>query len=131
MFHNAGHTIGYKDVMKVDNSLAEYALRTLDKETGAVVPENLVQDRFVLFSTDNLDILDSSLDGKNTFHATQFTAWQRGPPAQKNIFQNLKQSKNNLDVPDVLLNTIPPDNFVHSPSPKFDSNVNINWFTES
>jgi hypothetical protein len=26
----------------------------------------------------NIDINDSTLDGKNTFHATQMAAWQRG-----------------------------------------------------
>ena len=35
------------------------------------VPPNLVPGKFVHFAVDNIDILDESLDGKDTFHATQ------------------------------------------------------------
>ena len=49
-------------------------------EHGAVVPPNLVRGSFVHFSTDNVDINEATLDAKDTFHATQIAAWQRGPP---------------------------------------------------
>ena len=65
--------------MKVDTALAESTLQSINPENGAVIPENLVPGRFVHFSSNNIDILDSSLNGKSTFHATQLTAWQRGP----------------------------------------------------
>ena len=71
LFHKAGHIISYRDIMTVDNSLAEFALKSLHKKTGAVVPEGLTHGKYVHFSEDNIDILDSSLDGKNTFNATQ------------------------------------------------------------
>ena len=51
----------------------------MDAETGPVVPSNLRANRFIHYTADNIDILDSSLDGKNTFHATQMCAWQQGP----------------------------------------------------
>ena len=51
----------------------------LNKETGTVLPQNIVNGRFVHFSADNIDILDQTLNEKDTFHATQMTAWQRGP----------------------------------------------------
>ena len=41
---------------------------------GEVIPPNFVDGcdgRFVQFTADNIDINDSTLDGKNTFHATQ------------------------------------------------------------
>ena len=44
--------------------------------TGAVIPPNLINNRFVHFTYDNIDISDSSLNGKYTFHATQVAAWQ-------------------------------------------------------
>ena len=50
-------------------------------ESGAVIPPNLVKDRFVFFFADNIDINEGTLDGKTTFHATQLAAWQRGPPS--------------------------------------------------
>ena len=79
-FHRAGHVMSYTDVLRLDTSLAESTLQTMD-ESGAVLPPNLVKDRFVIFSADNIDINENTLDGKNSFHATQFAAWQRGPPA--------------------------------------------------
>ena len=51
--------------------MAEAVLESLDQETGAVIPPNLVPGKFVTFSADNIDIMDESLDGKNSFHATQ------------------------------------------------------------
>jgi hypothetical protein len=42
------------------------------------VPHNLKDKAFTHFTADNIDINDSTLDGKNTFHATQMAAWQRG-----------------------------------------------------
>ena len=53
----------------------------MDPTTGAVIPENFVPNKFIHFTADNMDnidILDESLDGKNTFHATQMAAYQRG-----------------------------------------------------
>ena len=71
MVHNAGHCLSYKQLLTVTTGLAEAVLRSTDESTGAVVPPNLVPDKFVHFALDNIDILDESLDGKNTFHATQ------------------------------------------------------------
>ena len=70
MFHRAGHVMSYRDVLRLDTALAEKTLTTMD-EDGAVVPPNLVEGRFVHFSTDNVDINENTLDGKGTFHATQ------------------------------------------------------------
>ena len=65
--------------MHIDTALAEDTLKFMDVETGMVMPPNLVKRQFVHFSADNIDINNSTLDGKNTFHATQTAAWQRGP----------------------------------------------------
>lgn len=64
-------------MMKVDNAL-ESTLKSMDPATGAIIPPNMVANRFIHYTADNIDILDESLDGKNTFHATQMAAWQRG-----------------------------------------------------
>ena len=72
LFHNAGHIISYNDIPRIDTTLSEHTLKSMDLETGAVIPPNLCKERFVHFTADNIDINDSTLDGKNTFHATQF-----------------------------------------------------------
>ena len=87
-------------------------------------------DLFIFF-TDSIDILDASLDGKETFHATQVTAWQRGPPLDTDTFHNLKPSQKTLTVPDALTTTLPPGNIIRSPEPKFHSNVQMHWYSES
>jgi len=64
----------------------------MNTANGAVVPPNLVPERFLHFTCDNIDINDSSLDGMNSFHATQVAAWQHGPSLDMGL-QNLKPVK--------------------------------------
>ena len=77
MCYRAGHITSYHDILKLDTALAENTLQTMSTD-GSALPPNLMKDRFVHFSADNIDINDRTLDGKNTFHATQVAAWQRG-----------------------------------------------------
>ena len=79
LFHNAGHIISYASVLQVDTALAENTVKSMSINTGAVIPPNLVNNRFVYFNCDNIDISDSSLDGKDTFNATQVTPWHSIP----------------------------------------------------
>lgn len=74
LFHKAGHIISYKNILQLDNAMEEVTLRSVDHSTGGILLPNLVQYQFMHFTADNIDILDSSLDGKDTFHATQLSA---------------------------------------------------------
>ena len=95
----AGHILNYDQILQVDTGLAESVLDFLDPDTGSVIPPNLVRGKFVHFSADNIDILDETLDGKRTFHATQIAAWQRGAE-RDTLLENLKLStKCCLNVP--------------------------------
>ena len=78
LFHKAGHCLSYQQILQVDTALAEHTLKSLDSDSGAVIPPGLVESNFIHYTADNIDILDETLDGKNTFHATQMAAWQRG-----------------------------------------------------
>ena len=71
LFNKAGHILSFNKILQVDTSLAESILKSLDPETGSVMPPNLFPGKFVHFSADNIDILDEIMDDKNTFHATQ------------------------------------------------------------
>ena len=55
----------------MDTVLAECTLESMDGESGTVVPSSLATGRLVHFSTDNIDINDSTPNGKHTVHATQ------------------------------------------------------------
>jgi hypothetical protein len=102
LFSQAGHILNYDQILQVDTGLAESVLDSLDPNSGSVIPPNLVEGKFVHFSADNIDILDETMDGKNTFHATQIAAWQRG--AEKDmLLENLKPStKRCLNVPESM-----------------------------
>ena len=56
--------------LQVDTALAESTLKSLDEESGAVIPSNISSSKFLHFTADNIDILDEILDSKNAFHAT-------------------------------------------------------------
>lgn len=83
----------------MDTGLAEHTMSSMNMENGAVVPPNLVYDRFTQFTADNIDINDGTLDGKNTVHATQMAAWQRGL-AQDVLLNEITPSSKTISVPE-------------------------------
>lgn len=64
----------------------------MNMENCALLPANLAEVRLVHFSAVNIDITDSTLDGKKTFHSTQNAAWQRGL-APTDLLKNMDCSK--------------------------------------
>ena len=129
LFHRAGHTISYKNVLQLDTAMANETLKSLDPNTGGILPANLVPYRFLHFTADNIDIPDSSLDGKDTFHATQVATWQYGPQADTSILANLKLSKEEtLDVPEILNTLIEPQQPATVTEPLFNQSVQATWF---
>ena len=126
LFHKAGHTISYKDILKLDTALAEHTLNTMD-ESGSVLPPKLASNQFVHFSADNIDINESSLDGKNSFHATQIAAWQRGPPPSNPLATIMPSRNETLQIPDVL-NTLSAINTQQVSYPSFQFPVLTEWF---
>lgn len=109
MFHQAGHVMSYREVLKLDTVLAKNTLQSMGHD-GAVVPQNLVKGRFVHFSADNVDINECTLDGKGTFHATQVAAWQRGPPEGDLLSRIDIFSTGPLDIPRSMNDIIPTTN---------------------
>ena len=77
LFHKAGHCLSYDNLLKLDTTLANDTLTSLDEKTGAVIPKNIVPGSFIHYSADNIDIDTNTNDGKGMFHATQVTAYQR------------------------------------------------------
>lgn len=130
LFNSAGHCISYRQLMTVDTALAETTLKSLDRSTGAVIPPNLipsdpektgeVTDRLVHVTADNIDILNDTLDGKNTFHATQMVAFQRGGATTDDILKEMKPSRvRSLSAPSELGSIILPSGFKEKQEPVF------------
>ena len=87
----------------------------MNKESGAVLALNLSSSIFAHFTADNVNSNDSSVDGKNTFHATQVAAWQRGPETAAHL-SNLRPSVvTSLDIPDGM-QQLDPVNIVEGKS---------------
>lgn len=81
LFHAANHTIGIDTVRRIDTTIAYNILERFTQ--NGYVPDNIVKERMIHCSWDNIDVLEATLDGKNTFHCTQMMVWQRGPPPQR------------------------------------------------
>ena len=129
LFNKAGHCLTYEQVLQVDTSLAESTLKDVDQATGAIIPPNIVANKFIHYTADNIDILDESLDGKNTFHATQMAAWQRGQDSDSTL-QVLGPSTRHttLIVPDVLETLLPVNINSATSEPVLTSHVDKAWF---
>ena len=132
MFHKAGHVMSYRNVIRLDTALAERTLSTMD-DNGAVVPPNLVEGRFVHFSTDNVDINEATLDGKGTLYATQVAGWQRGPHKTNlpNLLEGIKFSNTGtLHIPVAMNDIIPAPNRGTTEAP-YNADITPGWFTQS
>lgn len=131
LFHKAGHTLSYHQVMQLDTTLAEYTLQSMDQNTGAVIPPNLTPNRFVYYTADNIDILDETLDGKDTFHATQVAAWQRGPSPDVMLDTMTLSTKKTLDVPEVMGNISAANMPAVRPNPVLLGPVEKTWYDQT
>lgn len=130
LFNKAGNCMSYEQVLQVDTALAESTLKSMDQATGAIIPPNIVADKFIHYTTDNIDILDETLDGKNTFHATQMAVWQRGQKADAELQLLEPSTRHTLIVPNVLENLIPTKVNLAKSEPVFTAPVDKAWFTK-
>ena len=67
IFHADGHTVGINTLLRIDSSIGNVILRRYEQNGYIYIPNG----RIILSSFDNIDVLDESIDGKNTFHATR------------------------------------------------------------
>jgi hypothetical protein len=101
----------------------------MDPTSGAVVPENFVPNTFIHFTADNIDILDESLDGKNTFHATQMAAYQRSDNRNQDPLIAIEISAaETLKVPDILQDVAPVGIIEGKTKPVFQKPVTNDLF---
>ncbi len=126
LFHKAGNILSYKQILKIDTALAQETLASMNNDNGAVVPPNLNAAIFTHFTADNID---SSLDGKNTFHATQVAAWQRGPETTAHLSHLRPSVKTSLAIPEAM-QQLDVANVVEGKSaPLFTDTVEMEWYT--
>jgi len=129
IFHKAGHILSYDAIKQIDTTLAEATLTSMDSETGAVIPPNLDKDTFVHFTADNIDINDASLDGKNSFHATQAAAWQRGADKHHTMNDIVPSTRTTLAIPEAMDSLIPANIRINESTPIFREPVQMEWYS--
>ena len=96
-------------------------------DEGFVLPPNLVEGVFTHFSADNLDILDSSLDVKDTCHVTQITAWQAGPGKDIDLEEIVPSKNKTLEAPPDMDKIICTNAVLGKGAPTFE-NVDLDMF---
>ena len=82
LVHHAGHCISYEQVRRLDTTLAQENLQWQSENENVPIPSNLKANKFFQFAADNIDIIEATLDGMGTFHATQMVTFQRGKKQQ-------------------------------------------------
>ena len=83
IFHVAGHTVGINTLCRIDSSIANNILRRYEQNGYKYIPTGIspyTPGRIILSSFD-IDVLEETIDGKNTSCATQCVLWQHGPPS--------------------------------------------------
>ena len=130
LFSRAGHIISYDQVLQIDTALAEHTLSTMYLSTGSVLPFNIKNETFVYYTADNIDILNETLDGKNTFHATQLAARQRGSDNLDSLKSVKVNKRHQINVPEAMKLRIPPNVVVGKENPIYQ-NVEKSWFVRS
>ena len=88
LLYNAGHSISYETVLRMDNTLANDVLERYKENGNVFVPRNFAESSdtisYTRYAVDNIDINEEILSGMGTFHATQMAAFRRkvdGEPA--------------------------------------------------
>ena len=80
LFHAAGNVIGMDTIRRLDTTIALDIIDRYNTNGHVYIPNDLVPyspNQIVLPSCANIDVLEKTIDGKNTFHCTQMMLWQR------------------------------------------------------
>lgn len=98
-----GHSISYETVLRIDNSIANDALKRYYDNGKVAVPRNFTEESsdssYTRYAIDNIDINEETLSGMGTFHATQSAALRRmDKEKQRGNLQINPTTNRNLDL---------------------------------
>lgn len=128
LVHRAGHCASYDQVRRIDTTLASQNLQRFADHDNTPIPSNMASDKFCQYAADNIDIIEETLDGMGTFHATQMVMYQRGQAQQRHKELPLGKAKS-MRVPPELHQL---EHVTHIPSredPKFQGTLDKTLFT--
>lgn len=129
LVHHAGHCISYDQVRRLNTTLAQESLDRRSANDNVPVPSNLTAGKFFQFAADNIDLIEETLDGMGTFHATQMVTFQRGK-SQQQRHQPLKLGRNkSTKIPPGFHQLTHPPERPFRVEPKFAGKVDETWYT--
>ena len=93
------------------------------------IPANIRPNHYFQFSADNIDIIEETLDGQGTFHATQTAAFQGGKSQETCIPPIALGKERSLTVPDTLHQLTAAPWIASRPAPAFaPGSIDIAWY---
>ena len=70
MLHGFGMSVDYNRILRVEAQIEASVLKRMELNDGLHIPPDLVLGRHVFFAVDNVDFVEDTPGGKNTFHGT-------------------------------------------------------------
>ena len=129
LLNAAGRSVSYDMIRRIDTSIAKKLIDDLEHNDFVPVPTNIAKDTFCQFAADNIDILEETLDGKDTFHATQMVVFQRTQNEREGTAEIPIGKDKSTAVPPELNELLEAPKVSGRPTPKYDSPVQSQWFT--
>ncbi|XP_033099106.1 uncharacterized protein LOC117102801 isoform X1 [Anneissia japonica] len=127
LIHSAGHCASYYQLLRVDTALAQHTIEKYRINDNTIIPSNLTKNQFFQFAADNIDIIEETLDGTGTFHATQMVVHQRGI-SDKHHHDIPIAKDTSFKIPEEF-NKIDPAPFHRGrTSPVLNKELNHEWF---
>ena len=85
MLNRLGHSISYDEVERVDTALAQSQMDEAARNE-VTIPTNIRPGTFVHAASDNNDVIEGTLDGRNTTHSTALVFYQRKEDTVEALF---------------------------------------------
>ena len=95
LLHAAGHSVSYETVLRADTTIANDVITRYQNNGNIMIPRNFshgTQRGYLRFSGDNIDIIEETLSGTGTFHATQVAALRRKAPQELDLDIEIKMT---------------------------------------
>ena len=114
LFHSAYHTVGITTIRRIDNSITNNILERYLENGCVYIPDNIDRGIFAHFSCDNKDVLESTLDIRNTFHSTQMEPNNQSVPA----WRAYNESSSPVNPPMTNIGILP---ILQAPADEYDT----------
>ena len=128
LLNAAGNCVSYNMIRRIDTPIAKRVIDDLENNEYVPIPTKLNRNSFFQFAADNIDILEETLDGKDTFHATQMVVFQRTQYETTDSCKIPIGKDKSITVPSELNELLDAPKITGRPSPKFDHPVQSEWF---